>query len=306
MRLANPIDVVQAPGPQTLNYGLLQSTGTQKALFRRPRFTPGVKQLFGEAPDFADAYRIVKSVAVFPNVQDAVPLVLGTFKTQIIAEGYRLIDQANPGKVFDQVMPAGPLFLINEKFLKIYVEYAKSPAAADAGRLHFGFDSSTPDVAKSWHSKLENIQMVVDLGPLTRLMMIKGRFDAEKGQTPAFAEPQLEFSDSLKPVIDILQVLLELQGGDYQAAFKKGLEIAMSNSADSWNYAFHARKEIPIVKFPPGVLYDNPTNPFKLEAHLAIGVYFNEALSLTGAPNAAHALLRRVLRVRGPRVGDVF
>lgn len=59
----------------------------------------------------------------------------------------------------------------------------------------------------------------------------------------------------------------------------------MSNSADSWNYAFHARKEIPVVKFPPGIAYDNPTNPFKLEAHLAVGVYFNETLSIPSAPD---------------------
>jgi hypothetical protein len=182
-------------------------------------------------------------------------------------------------------MPRGPLFLINEKFLKIYVEYAKSSSAADRGRLRFGFDSSTSDAAKSWLSKVENIQMVVDLGPLARLMTIKGRFDAEKGRAAAFVEPQVEFSSALQPVIDILQILLQLQGGDYKAAFQKGLEIAMSNSADSWNYAFHARKEIPLVKFPPGLLYDNPTNPLKLEAHLAIGVYFNEALKLTGDPN---------------------
>ena len=55
----------------------------------------------------------------------------------------------------------------------------------------------------------------------------------------------------------------------------------MSNSAESWNYAFHARKEIPLVKFPPGALYNNRHDPLKLEAHLALGVYFNEALQVT-------------------------
>ncbi|MBC7928779.1 MAG: hypothetical protein H7039_24310, partial [Bryobacteraceae bacterium] len=90
--------------------------------------------------------------------------------------------------------------------------------------------------------------------------------------------------DDLKPVVDILQVLLMLQGGDYANALKKGLEVAMSNSAESWNYSLSARKEIPVVKFPPGALYDNPTNPLKLECHLAVGVYFNAALSLPSAP----------------------
>jgi hypothetical protein len=98
--------------------------------------------------------------------------------------------------------------------------------------------------------------MVVDLGSLQRLMMIKGKFDAEKGAAPAFRDPELEFSKDLQPVVDILQILLMLQGGDYKAAFQRGLQIAMSNSADSWNYAFHARQEIPLVKFPPGPALD--------------------------------------------------
>jgi len=288
LRLANPLDLVRPPDASTRNYGLLQSTGTQKALFRLPRFKEKVSTLLSEAPDFADAYRIVKSPGIFPNVQDALPLALGAFQTKIIAEGYRLLDVANPAAVFEQKnLPAGPLFLIHEDFLKIYVEYAKKDkngAKISDGHLRYGFDSSAADVGKKWLSKVNDIGMVVDLGPLKRLMMIKGKFDAEKGSAPGFIEPELEFSEKLKPVIDILQILLQLQGGNYKDALQKGLEVAMSNSAESWSYAFHARKEIPLVKFPPGALYDAPTNPLKLEAHMAIGVYFNEALKVTSDP----------------------
>jgi len=241
-----------------------------------------------EAPDFADAYRIVNSKGIFPNVQDALPLALGTFQTKILAEGYKLLDPGNPAKVFEQPLPEGPLYLINEKFLKIYVEYAKKNKAGTTtdspGSLRYGFDSSAADVGKKWLSKVNDIGMVVDLGPLSRLMMIKGKFDAEKGSAPGFIEPELVFSDALQPVIDILQVLSQLQGGEYQKAFQKGLEIAMSNSAAAWKYAFHARKEIPLVKFPPGELYNQPETPLKLEAHMAVGVYFNEALQYTSDP----------------------
>ena len=48
--------------------GLLQSTGTQKALFRQPSFQDGVSQLLSQPPDFADAYRILNSAGIFPNV----------------------------------------------------------------------------------------------------------------------------------------------------------------------------------------------------------------------------------------------
>jgi hypothetical protein len=177
--------------------------------------------------------------------------------------------------------------LINEEFLKLYVEYAKKDkngTTTDDGHVRFGFDALANDPGKKWLSKVNDIGMVVDLGPLKRLMIVKGRFDAQKGADPAFIQPELEFSDALKPVIDILQILLMLQGGDYKAAFQKGLDIAMSNAADSWNYAFHARKEIPLVKFPPGAAYDAPTNPLKLECHLAVGVYFNEALAIPSSP----------------------
>jgi hypothetical protein len=287
LRLANPIDLVRSPDASTRNYGLLQSTGTQKALFRLPRFKQGVDQLLSDPPDFADAYRIVNSPGIFPNVLDALPLALGPFQTKILAEGYRLLDPGDPAKVFEQPLDEGPLYLINEKFLKIYVEYAKKDkkgVKTSGGNLRYGFNSSAADVGKKWLSKVNDIGMIVDLGPLPRLMMIKGKFDAEKGSAPGFIGPELEFSEALQPAVDILQILLMLQGGEYKDAFQKGLEIAMSNSADAWSYAFHARKEIPLVKFPPGELYNNPTNPLKLEAHMAIGVYFNEALNVTSDP----------------------
>jgi hypothetical protein len=287
-RLADPADLVKAPVANTRHYGLLQSTDTQKALFRKPRFKLNTSELLAEAPDFADAYRLINSKSLFPNVQDALPLNLGAFKTLILNEGYQLRDQGDPTKVFEQVLPEGPLYLINEEFLKIYVEYSKNDkqgAKLGNGSLRFGFDSAGGP-GKSWLSKVNDIGMVVDLGSLKRLLIIRGRFDAEKGASPAFIQPELDFSDALKPVIDILEILMKLQGGDYQAAFQKGLEIAMSNSADSWNYAFHARKEIPVVKFPPGPAYDSPGNPLKLEAHLAVGVYFNEVMPMSSDPGS--------------------
>ena len=288
IRIANPADLLQPPGPGTRNYGLLQSTNTQKALFRLPSFADGVAELKSAAPDFADAYRLVNTKGIFPNIQDALPLALGAFKTKIVAEGYKLLDEANPAKVFEQILPKDPLYLINEEFLKIYIEYTNRDRDGNPlgdGALKYGFDSTANAFGKQWLSKLNDISMVVDLGSLKRMLMIKGKFDTEKGTDPSFIEPQLLFSKELQPIVDILQILDQLQGGDYKAAFKKGLEIAMSNSADSWNYAFHARKEIPVVKFPPGIAFDNPTNPLKLEAHMAVGVYFNEALSIPSAPS---------------------
>ncbi len=288
VRLANPVDLVAALTSTSRNFGLLQSTGTQKALFRLPAFSQGVDTLKSVAPDFADAYRIVNSTSVFPNVADAVPLALGGFETKIIKEGYRLVDAVDPDKIFEQVLPRGPLFLINESFLKLYVEYAptdKNGTSLGNGTVKYGFDSAAAATADKWLAKVNDIGMVVDLGPMQRIMTIRGKFDAANGSQPGFIEPELVFSDALQPVIDILQVLLSLSTGDYADAMKKGLDIAMSNGADSWNYALHARQEIPVVKFPPEPLYStSAVNPFKLEAHLAIGVYFNETMEIPSSP----------------------
>ncbi|MFN2279221.1 MAG: hypothetical protein ACK2UR_16515 [Candidatus Promineifilaceae bacterium] len=281
LRLDSPLELLRPPQTDSVFFGLLQSTGTQKALFRQPRFQDNVKELLSEKPDFADAYRMLDSVGIFPNLKDTYPLDLGAYKTKIIEEGYRLLDELNPDAVLESALPDDPFYLINEGFLKLYIEYDKRDKKGNKqqdGKINFGFDAIAQDVGKRWLSKLNDIAMIVDLGPLTRLMMIKGKFDAEKGAAPTFKQPELEFSDELQPVIDLLEILAELQGGNYGAALEKGLEIAMSNSADSWAYAFHARKEIPLIRFPspdPG-----PTTPLRLEASLSVGVYFNEVMAL--------------------------
>jgi hypothetical protein len=287
-RLADPIDLLQAPpGAGTRNYGLLQTTGTQKALFRQPSFQLGRDVLLGARPDFADAYRMLGSTAIFPNVADALPLDLGELTTRIVDEGYRLLDSLGASRVLEQILPDQTLYLVNLPSLKIYVEYARKDTAGDPidpGMLRFGFDAAAAEMGRRWLSKVNDIGMVVDLGPLERLMIIKGRFDAEKGAEPAFLQPEIELSDALQPIVDLLQILARLQGEDYAGALQKGLEIAMSNSAASWRYSFEARKEIPLVKFPPGLAYNDPNAPLKLECHLGLGVYFDAGLELPSAP----------------------
>jgi hypothetical protein len=220
-------------------------------------------------------------------VKDALPLALGAFTVKILPDGYRLLNEASPAQVFQQKpLPEGPLYLINEESIKLYVEYAKKDKKGQKtsdGVLNYGFDSSAAAVGQKWLSNLNDVGMVVDLGSIKRLMIIKGGLNAAKGSDAGFRNPELEFSEDLKPVIDLLQILLSLSGNDYKAAFAKGLDIAMSNSADSWNYAFHARQEIPLVRFPPPLL-DSPNTPLRLEAHMAIGVYFNEALAIPSSP----------------------
>ena len=79
---------------------------------------------------------------------------------------------------------------------------------AAPGVLDFDVDSFAAAVGDRWKSRLNNMAMVVDLGPFPRLVTIKGNFDAKKGSEagyvgdPAdpvnFPAPQLELSDALR------------------------------------------------------------------------------------------------------------
>ena len=66
--------------------------------------------------------------------------------------------------------------------------------------------------ADRWKSVMSNVGLVVDLGPIKRLMTIKGNWNANNGaeaeyggsQTnPDFPSPQIEFAPELQPVIDV-------------------------------------------------------------------------------------------------------
>jgi hypothetical protein len=72
-------------------------------------------------------------------------------------------------------------------------------------------------------------------------------------------------------------------GGNYEDLIKSGLKIAMSNSANLWEYKFEANKEIPLIKFPPEEIQSS-TDVLKLEASLSLGFYFNAALKVTTDP----------------------
>ena len=346
LRIAAPTELLRLPNTNTINFGFLQSTNTQKVLFLTPAYqkltdpTITGTLLSKTPPLFADAYRIMNSKGIFPNIGDAVTnygdviALAGNFVSnaatdagiqvleimqinekdaegKAIAQGYKLLKQAENFDMPDHDWP-----IVDTSFLKIYVQYKaavrngnaipanpdgspdyNNPANFDntASLLNFDVNSFASNAADNWKSKLNNISMAVDLGPFKQLVTIKGNFDAQNGSeaayqgddsNPDFPSPQLQFSKELDVVMDILQILIDLQGGKYADALKKGLKIAMSNSADSWQYKFDASKEIPVVKFPiPDIVYDDPNTPLKLEAGLKLGVYFSETLKVTTDPS---------------------
>lgn len=279
LELANPADLFTLNlENRTTQFAFLQNTDTQKVLFRNPWFEKGKQALQSSRPDLADAYRLLDSKGIFPKLDNIPRLDLNDFNLNITEGGYKLLNKIQPDKLLEQVLPEGPVYFINEKDVKIYVEYAKKDIKGNKtgdGILNYDLDSA----ARKWTNKLNDITMVIDLLDMKRLFLIRGKFDTEKGKTPAFTGPELEFGEALQPVYDILQILLLLNGGDYAGALTKGLKVAMSNSPNNWEYKFQADKEIPVLRFPPPAA-DSPVAPLRLECYLKLGCYFNVGMPL--------------------------
>ncbi|MEO8794092.1 MAG: hypothetical protein ABI390_01430 [Daejeonella sp.] len=223
---------------------------------------------------------------------------------KLVDQGYKLIKQKGDAllnEAFRFDLPSVHYPLIDTEGFKVFIEYEahSDPKHANKsyiGKYDFDVDSFATDLGNSWKGKMNNMAIAVDLGPLERVMTIKGNFNAQKGtETNLGGEkgldplnlpvPEIEFSDALKPVIQILEILAAVSTGDYKEALKKGLKVSMSNSANVWEYKFDASKDIPLVRFPFGALYDSPQTPLRLEASMSIGMYFNAALKVTTDPS---------------------
>ena len=272
-KIANPADVVVATASK-VNFGVLQSTGTQKLLFDIPQFSPGVAKLLSDETYFADAYKLLNSKSVFPNIANALQLTNAEKEVGIIGEG--LMKMADRDIDLGALLPSSYeyAFIDEPDILKIYAQY-KSTGGAN-GKLKLGIDSAAA-LADQWKAALSSIRVIVDLGPFKELMWIDGNFSASSGVDSKYDIPHLQFGPILQPVVDILQILATLTGND----FDKGMDVGMSNSPDNWEYKFSCSKEIPVIQFPsPEELTIDPTPPLKLEAGLKVGFYFNEVLSI--------------------------
>lgn len=331
-RIAHPIELIREPSSATINFGFLQNLDTQKLLFLTPSFKIGVDSLLSKTPPLmADGHRLLNSKGIFPNVGNAIDN-LGDAVQLLKAEGgvddifskvsgitdgakevYKLLEIASKvdaGKLVDQGyeilksgidgqinkalnfdFPAGDYPLINNENFKIIIKYK----ADSKSKLDYNLDSFADDITDQWRGRLNNVSMVVSLGPFDDLMTVMGNSNNEKGKESNFGgkvsagantlpTPKIIFSDAVAPVIKILEILEDISGGDYADAFNKGLKVAMSNNANIWEYKYEATKEIGLIRFPPAPAYEAPQTPLKLEASLSLGFNFNAALKVTSNP----------------------
>ena len=239
------------------------------------------------------------------DVYEILDLNLKKEGEKFIEQGYELAKKT-AGGVIDKALkfdlPNGDYNLVNlPDKLVIAIRYKTSSKPKDEakkdypGKFDFDVNSLAADAAENWKGKLNNMAIVVSVGPMKELMTVKGNFNSQKGKELdlgsnndgggfSLPTPEIEFSKEVEPVIRILEILASLSTGDYAGALKKGLKVAMSNSGDIWEYKMEASKDIPLVRFPPGPLYESPQTPLKLECSLQVGFNVNAALKVTTDP----------------------
>lgn len=284
LRLADPADLLGNNPGDVFNYGFVQNTGSQKTLFGLPTFEEGLTALGSSTQHFADAYHLLNSKGIFPNLNDIdalLDLENENLAVKIVREGFQLVKKgteghANPVKqALSKVLPKGPWYWVGsadgDEVVKIYLRYS-TPDVSDSV-LDFNLDSAV----KNWVSTLNDTTIVVDLAGMEELFTVRGTFDSQKGTPFGINKPILEVGPDLKPVYDVLVILWQLSqlpDGGYADLLQKGVEVAMSNTPEVWEYKFSAKKEIPVLRFPPPAT-DSPAAPLRLEASLVLGAYLN-------------------------------
>jgi hypothetical protein len=263
-------------------YGYIQNTGTQKLLLGDPRYDlNNPLALITEAPLLADSFRLLNSKGPFPNMGNALQIEsVAESATQILAQGLSKTIANFPVPdhfEFDVIGKKDDAF-------RMYIQYkSETKGGLKSGTLvNYVTDSAAG--GDKWKNELSNMSIVVDLASFKSLMTISGDFKAKSSVNPGFDSgnaPQLKLAEPLEKIYQILEFLDNLDPTQPVEAVKKGLQIAMSNAADSWEYKFKASKEIPFVKFPfDPINYNSPTTPLKLDAYFKIGCYFNQPMKI--------------------------
>jgi hypothetical protein len=276
-----------------LQYSLLQTTGTQKLLFRRPSFFTGIQKISTMVPDLADAFRLLNCNTIFPNLSKTLSLPKNVTALNITVEGNGLkFDESlfNGLENLNNFVPAqlaknpgSQVYkLIDETGFKVFIKYTDADGKASAFKVDLNSEAineAVGDARKRWETVSKDVSIEVHLGSLQPLLTLKGTFRAEAGKDPVFENPKMELGGAeLQKVKDILEVLAFLTGKSKEV--RDSLKVVMGNSPGVWNYKMSIEQRIPVIQFPDtAVITLSTPPPLIIEASLLLGVFFNLSLS---------------------------
>jgi hypothetical protein len=271
-RFADPADIFNASAPVS-DYGLLHSTLGQKVLYARPEITRNVNSIQSALkPFFADAYALLPSLSIFPNLDHVFQLGTGGTQLQITGDGkLKLLTDASlsvPGSFTKD--------LLNTGNSRIYIDY--SDGAGTTTGITSTFDS---DNAKPWAVNMQKHTLVMDIESFKRVITITSDYKSEAGGRPQLGTPQVGFGPVLQPIVDILSFL-----GGFNMA--DAMRVTMGNKTDSWQPKFKASLLGLKLKFQPShtevyvfgkkvsdVGADVAIPPIKIDIEIGLGVQYN-------------------------------
>jgi hypothetical protein len=276
-----------------LQYSLLQTTGTQKLLFRRPSFSEKIPQKMAtDTPDLADAFRLLKCKTVFPNLSGtlSLPEIVKSLNITGDGSGLKFPEEffSGNGNLNEFVPPqlkkdatAKEFELLNESGLQIIISYSSKEKSDNESKFQVDLNSDAIDNAldgerKKWQTVNKDVAIKVNLGSIKPLLTLRGTFRSEAGKDPEFENPQCELGDELQAVKDILQILALLAG----KGKSDNLKVVMGNNPGVYNYKMSIDQNIPVIQFPSieEITLSTPP-PLIIEASLSLGVFFNLSLS---------------------------
>ncbi|MEP7144291.1 MAG: hypothetical protein ABI707_15510, partial [Ferruginibacter sp.] len=162
---------------------------------------------------------------------------------KFLEQGYELAKKG-VGGVIDKALkfdlPNADYNLVNlPDKLVIAIRYKASSKPKDEarkdfpGKCDFDVNSMAADATENWKGKMNNMSIVVSVGPLKDLMTVKGNFNSQKGKDLDLGSnsegagfnlptPEISFSDAVEPVIRILEILAPSVPVIMERPLKKG------------------------------------------------------------------------------------
>ncbi|HEX7975371.1 MAG TPA: hypothetical protein VF498_13260 [Anaerolineales bacterium] len=211
--LADPADILILPNPQT-EYGLLQSTGTQKLFFPRPQITQGVSNVnIPVPPKLADVGALLNATGVFPDLGQA--LSFPSPETLAVGGDALKIDR-------DWDITDPDRTLVDFVAVKVLLQYKDQNGTPTHVSVHI--DPS------GWSVVLSKVTFAVVITPLGSdpLLRVVGTAKASSTSSPTVTDLDVVYGGFLDPVQTVFSKLQQL------AAFLPGgagagLDVSFSN-----------------------------------------------------------------------------
>ena len=248
-RFADPEDLFQPVLP-TAEYGILQSTDTQRLLVRTPMVETGRTAITSLAPFLlADVFALAGGVSLFPQANLCIQMPANCSLETPAPGQLRLAIPPQPGSPPDSFSVLAPLERIVTSVnssLTLHAVYADENALRSV--VTWRIDSTaTPD----WSFSMGPLSVLGDIGSFPGLMRLVGTLSAQSNRDAQLAKPHLVFGNALSPVQEIINILTKI-------GFPVAFPLALTRSTLKIQSGV-------VLDIPPHILKKQPDGSTKLE-----------------------------------------